>query len=360
MAIKTEFYYSQLNSPKAKELYRNILQSVRERKTSAKVEDAHMKFDETALVIRAIEFDHPELFYISFHEKECEMVTYKNGAMEVKFCYLYSPEKEKKIIRQTQEFVQYLTSHIPWTVKGSKYRTALWLHDTLIRNLSYDHEASDKGSDEKPDAYTIVGGMTGKSAVCAGITKLYQMLCEHEDIWCIYVSGNSLKKTEDGKKKLGENHAWNMIHLGQYYAYVDVTWDLIDDKEHVHFTHRYFGMSDSQCGQKHARKNKDFADCLPVCVENNPLNYYIQSGTYMKSFQQLEQLIKKMAKEGKTNISFQIAPQGRDCRVIAERTILWMGEWIKRYLKRSAEEVMSWTWWSDEDMMTFEYHVSYD
>lgn len=356
--MKTRFYYSQLTHPRAKELYDKILAAIKDRKTSAKVEMTNLKHEDGTRIIRAFEYDNPELFYVTFYGEDCGTVEYGNGDFEVRFRYLLSPEEEKKRIRDNQAFIDYLISHLPESVKRSKYETALWLHDTLIRNLTYDHEACDVGSEKKPDAYTIMGGISEKTAVCAGISKLYQMLCEQEGIWCIYVSGESVERTEDGKEETGERHAWNMIRLGKYYAYVDVTWDLKDDSDERMLQHTYFGMSDIQCRQKHVVKGGEFDGCLPRCVEHNPLNYYIQRGAYIRSFRQLEQFVQRMAQKKRRQFSFQMDPQGMDPQVLKERTQAWMGAWIRKYMKEDGNTSLSWTWWSNVDMMVFEYHVT--
>ena len=65
-----------------------------------------------------------------------------------------------------------------------------------------------------------------------------------------------------------------------------------------------------------------------------------------------------MAQKKRRQFSFQMDPQGMDPQVLKERTQAWMGAWIRKYMKEDGNTSLSWTWWSNVDMMVFEYHVT--
>ncbi|HIR12941.1 MAG TPA: hypothetical protein IAB31_03345 [Candidatus Choladousia intestinavium] len=355
MRVKSNFYYTQLPGSQTRELYYEILRGIQAHRNTARIQTANLTQDEVRQVLYAVEYDYPEFFYVRFFGEGCSTVRYGNGDLEIQFRYRFSSEEQKKKIAENQRFVQYILSHLPETAGQSSFTSALWLHDTLIRNIRYDNRAGEAGSDDSPDAYTILGGASSKTAVCAGISKLYQMLCEYVGIWCIYVSGKSRKDQKEGMESDGGRHAWNMIRIGRQYAYVDVTWDLQEDEREMPLSHAYFGMSDEQCTRRHIVEPRYPGIRFPKCQENNTLNYYIRKKSFIRSVRQLEQYIRKILQEKERKFSFQIDPGSIEHKILRSRIEAWM----ERYLTQEAKEVSGWSWRCNETMMVFDYVLRY-
>ncbi len=352
---KVHFYYAQLSNFKSRELYYKILCSVQKHDNTAKVEKAGLTQDDVLVVLYALEYDYPELFYVNFFGEGCSITRYGNGDVEVRFRYRFSLEEQRKVIQENRSFIQYLVSHLPVSVKPSKYETALWLHDLLIRNICYNYDALTGGLEKEPDAYTILGGSRSKKAVCSGISKLYQILCEYEEIWCIYVTGYARTVKQGNVEGSVERHGWNMIGVDNAYAYVDVTWDLREGEKTMPLSHAYFGMSDGQCAKQHEPELKYPGMRLPACVENNPLNYYIRRKCRICSFGQLGQYIQEIIRQREKMFSFQINLQGEDPLAVKKRTVVWM----KEYLTKEADQIASWSWRCNEIMLVFDYSLTY-
>lgn len=352
---KVHFYYTQLPNPGTRKLYCRILDSVRKHDNAAKVEKAGLTQDEIMQVLYALEYDYPEFFYVNFFGEGCSILRYGNGDTEVRFCYRFSLDEQKKKIRENYNFIQYLTSHLPDSVKASKYETALWLHDLLIRNVCYDYGALTGGAEKEPDAYTILGGSRSKTAVCSGISKLYQILCEHEEIWCIYVTGHSRVVEQGNVEGSTGRHAWNMIGMNNTYAYVDVTWDLREGEKTMPLSHAYFGMSDGQCAKQREPEPKYPGIRLPACAENNPLNYYIRRKCLIRSFGQLGRYVREVIRRREKMFSFQIDPQGMNPLEVKRRT----EDWMKKYLTKDTDQIACWSWRCNEIMLAFDYSLTY-
>ena len=101
----------------------------------------------------------------------------------------------------------------------------------------------------------LVNGRT----VCAGYARAFQYLMQRLGIPCYYCTGYA-----------GEDHAWNIIKLGEDYYNVDVTWDDTDTP-----TYDYFNKSDREFGTSHMRTG--LAVYLPACgsgmdMQGNPVS----------------------------------------------------------------------------------------
>lgn len=113
------------------------------------------------------------------------------------------------------------------------------IHDTLIQNVIYDKNA--------PMNQSAYSALVNGESVCAGYARAYQYLLQKENIPCYYCTGFS-----------GENHAWNIVKIGNRFTNVDTTWDDTDPA-----TYDYFNRSDAEFQSTHVRKG--LSVYLPAC-----------------------------------------------------------------------------------------------
>ena len=113
---------------------------------------------------------------------------------------------------------------------GTVYDTELQIHELICDEVDYqtaDYEVADTA-----DPYytqTIYGALTTGKTVCAGYTKLYELLCNYFGIDCIAVTS--------------DDHAWNLVRYGTQWYIVDTTWDDSYDRN------AYFHISERQMRQ---------------------------------------------------------------------------------------------------------------
>lgn len=159
---------------------------------------------ELSKIIKAVHLDYPILFYINYYN-----VSYSKSSSGTKITggYLYTKDEAKSFLKSCEEWGNYICGHIPRGL-GMKEK-ALWLHDVLIKNVTYS-------SADKIKAHNLVGVVAEKRAVCEGIAMAYKYLCDISDIPCIYVSG-----TLDN-----ERHGWNMVWIDNTPFFTDVTNDI--------------------------------------------------------------------------------------------------------------------------------------
>ncbi len=353
---KTFFYYSKLSSPGERELYKAIIQSIREQKDTASAKNVSLRGEQVTNVLYAIRYDYPELFYVSLFD-DCHYTPHANGDLDLKFVYLYPPDIQRKKIEETNRFIRYLMARIPEAVLPSEFLTALWLHDLLVSNVRYDHVARDSNSKDHPEAYSIEGGLMGKKAVCSGVAKLYMMLCERADIWCTYVTGTTVKtggaaakNSDEGK---GGRHGWNLLRLDGEYAYADVTWDLQrEDEEFI--SHTYFGMSDEQCFRKRTPDIPIPGVALPHCREPNPNNFYLYAHSYLRDLSELDRFFRRMLSQRKPCFEFQLSGRGAPTEHLYENIRSHI-----RGIMYDTDDVVRWSVTRNEQMYVFRYDVEY-
>lgn len=116
-------------------------------------------------------------------------------------------------------------------VYSTAYDKELYLHDALIRHVTYDLEYA-----EQQNAYTAL--VKGK-AVCAGYAFAFQYLLMRAGIESYYVTGTAG----------AENHAWNLVKIDSNWCYVDPTWD--DSGDEYQPYHAYFNLTDGMLREDH-------------------------------------------------------------------------------------------------------------
>lgn len=106
-----------------------------------------------------------------------------------------------------------------WKSQGlSQYDTIQTIYDYITANVNYDNAGLNDATDVLK--YTAYGALCEGSAVCMGISILFYRLALEMDVDARFIQ--SIDK---------ENHAWNIVKLGDFYYNIDATWDL-DEKEY--------------------------------------------------------------------------------------------------------------------------------
>lgn len=131
-----------------------------------------------------------------------------NGTtVSFKIEWLESKEQTKTVKKKIDEIIEmYDVDHM------SDYDKIKFVHDYIVKNVSYDK------SERYFSAYE---GLIGGETVCQGFSLLTYRMLTQAGVRCRYVVG---KYVPEGKTE-GENHAWNLVKLGDRWYYLDNTWD---------------------------------------------------------------------------------------------------------------------------------------
>lgn len=264
-------YYQMLNDT-GKSLYRQIYANAN-KLTDAFAPVVTVSASQLKNAFLAVCNDHPELFWLD------TAYSYQYTPMgKVAGIYLEFNETADNLEASKTAFEGKAAEILVGAYNlGSDYGREVYIHDSLISQITYDLSAPMNQS-----AYSaLVNGRT----VCAGYARAFQYLMQQLNIPCYYCTGYA-----------GENHAWNIIKLENDYYNVDTTWDDTDPN-----THDYFNCSDADYAKDHIRK--DLSVYLPPCngeKYRNLMQDSTQDKTPDKTPQETEKPKQEQTSKGET------------------------------------------------------------
>lgn len=148
---------------------------------------------------------------------------YFDGTNEYSDQGIFKLESEFVTLEGKSADITYVEKEIDeWTkdikTKGlAPVNEAKYLHDLIITQVRYDAAASISDNRET-DAFSAKGVFEDKLAVCNGYSQAYMGLLKEMEIPAILISSDT------------DDHAWNMVYIGNEWQYVDTTWDDLDYK----------------------------------------------------------------------------------------------------------------------------------
>lgn len=134
--------------------------------------------------------------------------------------------KNKAIYDRCVEIIdRYITDDM------SDYEKEAAIYQWLTWNVAYDWRHQDGFQTTPRESYQPYGALVDGTAVCLGFATSFQLFMDLLDIECITVVGAAFQSSE--------NHAWNMIKLGNEWYCVDATWDMGASRQYW----RYFNVT---------------------------------------------------------------------------------------------------------------------
>lgn len=231
---ETSPYYEML-SDKEKDLYKQIYANADNLKRTFIPRQSVTK-DELEETIIAVYNDSPELFWIDTSYSYKYLISGKIAQVTLNYNITANDIDSSKYLfnQATNKIISQANSY------SNNYEKEKFVHDYILEKNVYDID-----NELNQSAYSaIVNGKT----VCAGYSRAFQYIMNKLNITTYYVTGTSQ----------GENHAWNIIKLGNGYYNIDLTWD--DGKI---ITYKYFNKTDSEFSSTHERSEKSLN--LPSC-----------------------------------------------------------------------------------------------
>lgn len=189
-------------------------------------------------VFEAVTNDHPELFWLEMGYS-CKYLR-SGSCVEITLNYNDTLNNFSASQRQFEQAAETILAGA--RAQGSDLEKERYVHDALMQIASYNLQAGMNQS-----AYSA---MVNGETVCAGYARAFQYILQQLGIPCYYCTGTA-----------GEDHAWNIVKLGNTYYNVDVTWDDTNPA-----TYNYFNKSDAAYASTHVRTG--LSVYLPACVEN--------------------------------------------------------------------------------------------
>ena len=216
-------YYEMLDSNE-KKVYKQVYANAVELKNNF-VPIVNITTSELKTVIYAINYDHPELFYLdtSYGYKYTEdnncaqiILNYNSTANNITASKQAFNNEANKIINGAKAY-------------RSNYEREKYVHDALVKEVKYNSNSSLNQS-----AYSA---LVNKESVCSGYARSFQYIMTELGVPTYYVTGTSTEGP----------HAWNLISLSDGFYNVDVTFD------DTTYSHRYFNLDEVSFSKNHTR-----------------------------------------------------------------------------------------------------------
>lgn len=229
-------------------------------------------------VTTAIQYDHPEYFWFtggysgSFTKgafEEAGEVVFEPIYYEYVSSLFNASSKQEKLEKAVDKVAKLASEH-----SADDYERIIYVHDYLIENAIYDHEALKEyfGTSHSPSCeyiFSAYGCLVDGKTVCSGYAKAFQLIMQKLGYECSYVTGDA-----------GEAHGWNCIYLDGEGYYVDVTWDDMDLEEENPI-YDYAFITDEVLSKTHTI---DMMFESPVCNATK-YNYFIKRGYYVDTYE---------------------------------------------------------------------------
>ncbi|MBR3328002.1 MAG: hypothetical protein IKG22_11845 [Atopobiaceae bacterium] len=222
--------------------------------------------DDVDVAYRALMRDHPEFFWLDgscvyTYAKVSHVVVVKPG---LSLPLDQVPQIKSRIEAAADDFLQSLPEECDdYTVLQSAY-------EFIISTTDYQIDAE--------QSQNIQSVLLNHASVCAGYSRAYQYLLQRAGLFCAYVEG-SITST-------GEDHAWNLVRIGDTYAYVDCTWGdptyRNDEGMQTNgIIYDYLGVTTDELLRDQHVFSTD--ETWPSC-ESNELDYYYRYGRLLDSY----------------------------------------------------------------------------
>ena len=133
--------------------------------------------------------------------------TYYDSEVTLTVYMFTTPEQEAAVTTHVNSLLNILTP------SGTDYQKLKTVYDWICSHITYDYaNLEDETYYLKHSAYAAI---VDRTAVCQGYATLLYRLALEMGIDCRVITGTSF----------GENHAWNIIRIGDRYYNLDSTWD---------------------------------------------------------------------------------------------------------------------------------------
>ena len=166
----------------------------------------------------------------------------------------------------------------------SEMETVIAAHDWIVTHTTYDKGMLLPIPEHSPDSVNPYGVLINGESICMGYTTTFHMFMDMLGVESVIVRGSSD----------GEEHAWNMVKLGEKWYHVDVTWDdFIPDEPDRQAFHLYTLVTDSVMKDMHV-----WDDSATEPADDDSLIYYKIKGLYADTKDEVEQILNATYESG--------------------------------------------------------------
>lgn len=282
-------------------VYDDLVRCITKFKESVPLNYGEVSFDDIVRVMKYIDADHPEIFWLDNYSVYSNVQT----GVVARVAFKYSLKRaavvrsQKKIEKSIKPFLESVN------LSMSDYEAVKQIYENIITLTDYDSVGLEKSKRKRnpgvDDLRSIRGVIVDKKAVCAGYARATQYLLNRIGIECVYVVG----ETEQGP------HAWNLLKLEGDYYYMDTTWgDHSNTKKKAKksgIDYDHFCVTSEELFVTHT---PDDHPPMPECVATR-CNYHVRNGLFFDeySFEQIKNVIDGVISRGETYVTVKFASE---------------------------------------------------
>ena len=300
-----DYYFSLLTSTE-KRAYQEVVKAINCHQRTVCI-NRLVSENSLALVLRAVNYDHPEFYYVDFQRNPYQIHGFE---LVLELQYLYAERILIDIQEDVDRKIQATLTEIVGTGAYSPYQLIRHIHNYIVKHVKYDYDAL-QTPDMHPDAYTIFGVFIDQLAVCEGIAKAFRLLCSKLNIDSLVVFGKS-SSTLVG---IDLPHAWNICRLDNKYVHVDATWDIAVSSVSRYTRYDYFCISDEDILKDHQPEGS-----YPPCNTNEELGYFKQTGSLFLSPTELKKYIDRELSKSSNLLYFKLSAPSERMKQLQEKT----------------------------------------
>lgn len=255
---ETDYYRQHLTSLQQKE-YDNFLQAVQGLEKT--VQTNQLETEGVAHVLRAVYYDHPELFWL-----ENGGTLYTSGSVG-EYHFIYSQQAQIEGMQaEIDAVVQAFEETIP--ADASEYDKVKQVFEYLVDTVTYSADTTNSGN--------IYGALVEKKARCEGYTRAAQYLLNRLGIFATITLGRTMD---------GQMHSWNLIWLEGAFYYMDVTWgdpSFSEGEENAIPGYRNYAYLCATTAEiELSREIDETYAAMPECTEES-CSYFVKTGRLLK------------------------------------------------------------------------------
>lgn len=161
------------------------------------------------------------------------------------------------------------------------YEKALYVHDWIMNNATYDHDLLYDG-----ESGVLIRG----TGTCESYHRAFALVLGRLGIPC--------------ERAVGNGHVWSCVKLDGKWTQIDLTWDDSDRKPndpYVYMSHIYFGMTDDMAKAVHS-EHKPVAERACTSYDNS---YFLKSGEITRWSDPVESKIRERIAAGETSFTIE-------------------------------------------------------
>lgn len=250
---------------------------------------------------------NPELFFVDIRNTEFLYVEGDESPYyTIKLAY-FDELTDEASAQRMQAVADRFINAIP--AGSSDWEKALYLHDALVRHVTYTECETDQ---------TAYAALVDGKAVCMGYAMAYEYLLNRAGVECDTVVGyaDEFSAAFDGSLLQDDQHAWSIVTFregGTEKSYfVDTTWDdlgLTDDYAEEYISHRWFCVTLDDIRKEGRVVVDEIYDLSKWNFSDNTLNYYVYTDAFIESydFDDVAEIFYKQKLEGKNQLSLRVA-----------------------------------------------------